>query len=68
MGQRQRDLRAELEANWTVYEPRVPGTPFRKKDLVDAQERPESTESTTPVGRGRRGNLALALAWARGRS
>ena len=31
-----REQRAELERTWTVLEPRVPGTPFRRTDIEDA--------------------------------
>jgi len=34
-----REQRAELRANWIVLEPRVPGTPFRRNDFEDAEER-----------------------------
>jgi hypothetical protein len=33
-----REMRAELEASWSVYEAREPGTPFRRKDIEDADE------------------------------
>ncbi len=34
-----REDREALQSTWTVLEPRVPGTPFRKKDIEDAAER-----------------------------
>lgn len=34
-----RAQRAELERTWTVYEPRKPGTPFRKGDFEKAEDR-----------------------------
>lgn len=36
-----RELRAEVQRTWSVYEPRVPGTPFSQKDIHDADERAE---------------------------
>ncbi len=33
-----RSDREELQATWTVLEPRVPGTPFRRKDIEDSEQ------------------------------
>lgn len=43
-----REDRAALESTWTTYEPRVPGTPFRKKDIADADERAALGEPSHP--------------------
>lgn len=43
-----REQRAELESTWSTYEPRVPSTPFRKKDLEDADERASLGEPSHP--------------------
>ena len=43
-----REMRAELEAAWSVYEPRVTGTPMRSKDLADADERSALGEPPHP--------------------
>lgn len=40
-----RELREELQSTWTVYEPREPGTPIRKKDVADANTRQEAFEA-----------------------
>ncbi len=34
-----REDREALQSTWTVLEPRVPGTPFTKKDIEDVAER-----------------------------
>lgn len=61
-----RELRAELQATWSVYQPRVPGTPFTKKDLEDADEahrrRSSAGESSHPAAQSPpRGELEDAL-------
>ncbi len=33
-----REDRELLESSWTVLEPRMPGTPFTKKDIEDSAE------------------------------
>lgn len=43
-----REQRAELESTWVTYEPREPGTPFRKKDLVDAEDRAIAEAADAP--------------------
>lgn len=43
-----RALREELQATWTVYEPRVRGVPMREKDLADADERAALDEPSHP--------------------
>lgn len=42
-----RELREELQASWSTYEAREPGRPFRKKDIIDADEL-ASGERTAP--------------------
>jgi hypothetical protein len=36
--------RDAIQARWLVHEPRVPGTPFRKKDIDDAKTRFAASE------------------------
>jgi hypothetical protein len=43
-----REMRAELQASWSTFTPRVPGTPFRRKDLEDADERASLGEPSHP--------------------
>lgn len=43
-----REERAELESTWSTYTPRVPGTPFRSKDIADADERAALGEPSRP--------------------
>lgn len=43
-----RELRDELQSTWSTYTPRVPGTPFRTKDLEDADERASLGEPSHP--------------------
>jgi hypothetical protein len=40
-----RELRAEMQSTWSTYTPRVPGTPFREKDIEDAAERERAHET-----------------------
>lgn len=49
-----RKLREEIQSTWTVLEPRVPGTPFTRKDLADADElsargEPSRPRASTPL-------------------
>ncbi len=60
-GMSRKELRAAIESTWVTYTPRVPGTPFRKKDLEDAQEeRPEapSMQPSEALMRGLIGRLS----------
>lgn len=43
-----REDRAALQSTWTVLEPRVPRTPFRKKDIEDSAEREREREPMLP--------------------
>lgn len=67
-----RELRAELQATWSVYTPRRPGTPFTKKDLEDADEahrRSSAGESSHPAAQSPpRGELEDALDAAEARA
>lgn len=64
-----REQRTELQSTWSSYTPRVPGTPFRKKDLEDADERasqgepshPGALEEATRTAVRPDGNLSAAL-------
>ncbi len=43
-----REDREALQSTWTTLEPRVPGTPFTKKDIEDNEER-ERLPPPSPV-------------------
>ncbi len=43
-----REDRELLESSWTVLEPRVPGTPFTKKDIEDSAERAPGIREDSP--------------------
>ncbi len=40
-----RQQRAEIQSTWSTYTPRVPGTPFTRRDLEDAGARLEAEEA-----------------------
>lgn len=55
-----REDREELELAWTVLEPRVPGTPFRKKDIEDSSEVVEAPPAMSVSDMLPRGLIAKA--------
>lgn len=49
-----RELRVEIQGTWRVHEPRVSGTPFRKRDLEAAYAKPLPPEPVDESGEARR--------------
>jgi hypothetical protein len=48
-----REDRDAIQSRWLVHEPRVPGVPFTKKDIADAQTRFAASEPAAESGEAR---------------